>query len=145
MKENSLTLCSLDMKLCRLKQEIYQTDERRTKMTHIQSATQLVSAYSYTINFRYKNVTQSRLFFAYKNITQSVRFFVYKNVRQSELFFQYKNVTQIALFFAYKNVPTPLRQFQKFHEKSCNTKCPYFCIYKRNANCLTFCEVSCFL
>ena len=37
----------------------------------------------YTINFRYKNVSQSGLFFAYKNVKQSVRLFVHKNVTQS--------------------------------------------------------------
>ena len=30
----------------------------------------------YTINFRYKNVIQSSLFFAYKNVTQRALFFV---------------------------------------------------------------------
>ena len=34
----------------------------------------------YTINFRYKNTTQSALFFAYKNLTQSA-FFLNKNGR----------------------------------------------------------------
>ena len=43
MKENSLTLCLLDMKLCRLTQEIYQTDARRTKTTHTVSATRSMS------------------------------------------------------------------------------------------------------
>ena len=51
----------------------------------------------YTINFRYKNVTQRALFFAYENVTQSVRLFVYKNVLQSDCF-AYKNVTQSAFF-----------------------------------------------
>ena len=58
----------------------------------------------YTINFRYKTVTQIALFFAYKNVTQSERLFVSKILTQSALFFAYKNVTQSA-FFACKNMP----------------------------------------
>ena len=42
MKVNSLTLCSLKKKLCRLTQEIYQTDAIRTKTTH--NITQSISA-----------------------------------------------------------------------------------------------------
>ena len=41
----------------------------------------------YMVNFRYKNVTQSALFFGYKNVTQSVRIFVCKNLTQSALIF----------------------------------------------------------
>ena len=69
---------------------------------------------------------QSAFIFKYKNFTQSVSLFVYKNVTQSALFFGYKNVTQSAFFFKCKNAPPPLRQFQKFHEKSRNAKCPGF-------------------
>ena len=44
--------------------------------------------------------------------------------------FLYKNLTQGALFFVYKNVPPRLHQFQKFHEKLCDTKCHAICIFK---------------
>ena len=47
MKENSLTLSSLDMNLCRLTYKIYQTDTRRTKTTHTVSATRSMSLPSY--------------------------------------------------------------------------------------------------
>ena len=69
------------------------------KMTHTVSVTRSMSLPSYTINFKYKNVTQSALFFRYKN--------VYKNVTQNASFSAYKNVTQSALFFQSKNVPPP--------------------------------------
>ena len=38
----------------------------------------------YTINFRYKNVTQSELFFVYKNVMQNALFFAYKIVTKSD-------------------------------------------------------------
>ena len=60
-------------------------------------------------------------------MTQSVCIFVYKNVTESALFYAYKNIMQSALFFANKNAP-PLRQFQKFNEKSRSAKRPDFCI-----------------
>ena len=59
----------------------------------------IVIYHYYTINVRYKNVTQSELFFADKNVTQSVWIFLYKNVTQSALFFAYKIVMQLELFF----------------------------------------------
>ena len=82
-----------------------------------------------TMNFRYKNVTQSALFFGYKNVTQSALFFAYRNVTQSVRLFVYKNLTQSALFFGYKNAPPPSSNFKNSIEKSRNAKCPDF-LYK---------------
>ena len=50
----------------------------------------------------------------------------YKKVTESASFFTYINVTQSA-FFLHIKCP-PLRQFQKFNEKSPNAKCQAFCI-----------------
>ena len=49
MKDNSLTLYLIDMKLCRLTQEIYQTDASQTKTTHNTSATRFMSTASYML------------------------------------------------------------------------------------------------
>ena len=39
----------------------------------------------------------------------------------------------------------PLRQSQKFHEKSRGAKCPDFSIKKHNVDCLALFEMSAFL
>ena len=68
-----------------------------------------VYRYQYcTVNFSYKNVTQSALFFAYKNVTQSVSIFVCKNLTQSALFFAYVKCNADCIVFAYINAPLPL-------------------------------------
>ena len=76
----------------------------------------------YTVNFRYKNVTQSELYFGFKNVTQSVRLFVCKNVTQSSLFFAYRNVTQIALF-SHIEMPLPPPPISKIQWKLRDAKC----------------------
>ena len=88
---------------------------------------------------------QSAFIFKYKILTQSVSLFVYKNVPQSALFFGYKNVTQSAFFFKYKNVPVPSANFKNSMKNRVTQSVLDFCIYKRNANCHAFCEVSGFL
>ena len=71
----------------------------------------------YTIDFRYKNVTQNALFFAYKNVMKIVRIFVYKNVMQGTLFFSYKIQRKVHCFLDIK-MPPPFRLFQKFNKNS---------------------------
>ena len=44
---------------------------------NVQNRPALLLTTAGTINFRYKNVTQSSFFFRYKNVTQSVWLFVY--------------------------------------------------------------------
>ena len=50
MNDNYLTLCSIDMKLCRITYETYYTNARRMEMTPNTSATQSMSSPSYRYN-----------------------------------------------------------------------------------------------
>ena len=83
--ENRLFLVGIGPILNKELEFNYRSD--RSDRTYVYSQ---VSEYSFTINFRYKNVKQSVLFFVYKNMTQNVKIFVYKNITESALFFAYK-------------------------------------------------------
>ena len=93
---------------------------------------------------RYKNVTQSALFFAYKNLMQSVSIFVCKNITQSVCFFNIEMWRKVYYFLDIQ-MPPPLRQFQKSNEKLRNASVRVFVfktvtqIFLHFVQCTAFC------